>query len=454
MATISAAGIGSGLDIESLISSLMSVEQIPLQSLQLKAGGLLTQISAYGTLRSALANFQDAVSGLAATDNFNLYTATSGNTDVYTATADSTATVGAYDITVDNLAVAHKQGSTASIADTSTIIGSAGDQMTITIGSNSFTVDYGGETLATIQGLINDATDNVGVTAGIVQESATSVHLVLSSDNTGTDYAMSLAFADSGGGAISDPFTMSQIQAAENSQITIDSTYTITRSSNTVSDAIEGVSIDLLAENATAAQLTVARNDNAISSAVSDLVESYNSLMTSISRLRSSELNGDGTLRLVELQIDDLLGGGIDVSGAYTYASQVGVTFEKDGTLSYDGAELSAALADDRDAVVDFFTNADNGFGVQLDALLESMLDTSGLIDAREDGLNARLDNTNDEIDRMEYRLEVTERRYRAQYSALDTLLGQLQSTSDWLTGQFAILNTLLPGARNSNNGI
>jgi flagellar hook-associated protein 2 len=393
------------------------------------------------------------VSGLAATDNFNLYTATSGNEDAYTVSADSSATAGSYDITVDNLAVALKQGSTTVIADSSTTIGSAGDKMTVTIGSENFTVEYGGLSLAEIQALINDATDNVGVSAGIVKESDSSVHLVLSSDNTGTDYEFSLAFTDSADGVIADPFGMAQIQAAENSQITIDSTYTINRSSNTISDAIEGVSIELLAQDATASQLSVARNDNAISSAVSDLVAGYNSLMTSIDQLRGGELNGDGTLRLVELQIRDLMGGRTDVNGAYTYVSQVGVSFEEDGTLSFDSAELTSALADDRDAVVDFFTNADDGFGVLLDAQVESMLDDSGLIEAREDGLNARLDNTNDDIDSMEYRLEVTERRYREQYSALDTLLGQLQSTSDWLTGQFAVLNTLLPGVRNSNNG-
>ena len=451
MATISAAGIGSGLDIESIITSLMEVEQIPLQSLQVKAGDLLTQVSAYGTLRSHLATFQDAVNKLSATEDFNFYNATSGDPDAYTVTADNTAAPGSYAVSVDNLAMAHKLGSTASIANSGTAIGNVGDQMTITVGSESFTVDMGGQSLSVVQNLINEATDNVGVTAGIVQESDTSVHLVLTSQNTGTANAISVAFTDSGDNPIADPLGMSQIQAAEDAQITIDNTYIITRSSNSISDAVSGVTFELLAETASTTSMSIARDGDAITSAVSGLVDAYNTLMSSIGELRNGELNGDGTLRLIESQVRNMVGGVMGVEGDYKYASQVGITFEKEGTLSFDSAELTTALETDREAVVDFFSNADDGLAVKLDSLIESMLQTSGLIDAKEDGLNARVDATNDQIDRMEYRLILTERRYRAQYTALDTLMGQLQSTSAWLTGQLSTLNNLVPGANNNS---
>ncbi|MCU7845532.1 MAG: flagellar filament capping protein FliD [Candidatus Thiodiazotropha sp. (ex Monitilora ramsayi)] len=450
MATISAAGIGSGLDIESIITSLMEVEQIPLQNLQVKAGDLLTQVSAYGTLRSALATFQDSASALSSTDSFNFFTAASGNEEAFTVTADNDAAVGSYSISVDNLAAAHKLGSTTAIASSSTLIGNAGDQMTITIGTESFTVDIGARSLSSIQDLINDATDNVGVSAGIVQESDTSFHLVLTSENTGLDNQITVSFTDDLGGAIADPLGMAQIQAAEDAQITIDNTYVISRSGNTIDDAIEGVSIELLAETTAASQLTVSRDADSISGAVSGLVESYNSLMSSIAELRNGELNGDGTLRLIENQIRSIMGGSAGVDGIFKYASQAGITFEKDGTLSFDSAELTAALETDRGALVDLFSNEDNGLAARLDSLVESMLSTSGLIDAKEDGLNSRVDSTNDQIDRMEYRLELVEKRYRAQYTALDTLMGQLQSTSQWLTGQLDVLSGLTPGSSNN----
>jgi flagellar hook-associated protein 2 len=445
MATISVAGIGSGLDIESIITSLMQVEQIPLQNLQVKTADLLTQVSAYGTLRSTLASFQDSVSDLADTDSFNFFTATSGDEDAYTVSADNSASAGSYTVSVDNLATAHKLGSTASIANSSTVIGNSGEQMTITIGSESFTVDFGGETLASIQDMINEASDNLGVTAGIVQESDSSVHLVLTSDSTGTANEISVAFTDSGGSPIADPLGMNQIQAAEDAQITLDNTYVITRSSNTISDAIEGVTFELLAESASASQMTIARDAESISSAVSGLVNAYNTLMSSLSDLSDGDLSGDGTLRLIETQIRNNLGGKMGVDGDYTYASQVGISFEEDGTLSFDSDELSTALESDRDAVVDLFTNEDEGLAVRLDSLVENMLQTSGLIDAKEEGLNTRIDSTNDQMERTTYRLELVEARYRAQFTALDTLMGQLQSTSSWLTSQLETLSNLMP---------
>lgn len=453
MATISAAGIGSGLDIESIISSLMAAEQVPLQKLQVRAGDLLTQISAYGTLRSALATFQDSVSALSSTDDFNLFTATSGDGEAYTVTADNTAASGSYSVSVDALAAAHKLGSTTAIADADTLIGNAGDQMTITIGSNSFTLDIGGKSLSEIQGLINDASDNVGVSAGIVTESASSVHLVLTSDNSGLDNQISVAFTDSLDNPIADPLGMSEIQAAADAQITIDNTYVITGSSNTISGAIEGVTFELLGTTAAATQMSISRSNSDISSAVSSLVTSYNSLLSSIGDLRSDDsMKGDATLRLVETQVRSIMGGKVAVDGAYTYASQVGISFEKDGTLSFDSTELNSALESDLSAVVDLFANEDQGLAVRLDALVEGMLDTSGLIDAREEGLNASVDSTNARIDEMEYRLTLVESHYRAQFTALDTLMGQLQATSDWLTGQLSTLSNLLPGNRNSSS--
>ncbi|MEJ2590491.1 MAG: flagellar filament capping protein FliD [Candidatus Thiodiazotropha sp.] len=444
MATISAAGIGSGLDIESIISSLMDVERIPLKNLQVKAGDLLTKVSAYGTLRSALATFQDSASKLASTDSFNFFKATSGDESAYTVTADNSAATGSYSISVDSLAAAHKLGSTTSIANSSTLVGNTGDQMTITIGTESFTVDIGAHSLSSIQDLINEATDNVGVSAGIVQESDSSVHLVLTSDNTGLANQISVSFTDSLGGAIADPLGMTQIQAADDAQITIDNTYVISRSSNTISDAIEGVTFDLQGVSASASQMNVSRDSGAISSAVKSLVDSYNNLLSSFSDLQNGDLKGDGTLRLIENQLRTVMGGKAGVDGAFKYASQIGITFERDGTLSFDSTELTNALATDRTAVMDLFTNTDQGLATQMDSLVENMLSSTGLIHAREDGINARVDNTNDQIDRMNYRLTKIEQRYRAQYSALDTMLGEMQSTSAWLTGQLDSLTNMI----------
>ncbi|MGD9164729.1 MAG: flagellar filament capping protein FliD, partial [Chromatiales bacterium] len=225
----------------------------------------------------------------------------------------------------------------------------------------------------------------------------------------------------------------------------------ITRSSNTISDAIEGVTFELLEESAAASEMTITRETESTTSGVSDLVDAYNTLMSAFSELRNGDLSGDSTLRMIESRVRNMLGGKMGVDGVYTYASQAGINFERDGTLSFDSEELATALENDRDAVLDLFTNEEEGLAVRLDSLIETMLQTSGLIDAREDGLNARVDSTNDRIESMEYRLELVEARYRAQFTALDTLMSQLDSTSSWLTSQLATLENLLPN-NNSNS--
>ncbi|MEN8166072.1 MAG: flagellar filament capping protein FliD, partial [Pseudomonadota bacterium] len=383
MPTISAPGIGSGLDINGIVDQLMAVEQIPLQRLQFKAGDYLAQISAYGQLRSAMATFQDAAAALKSFDDFDAFSANSGDDSIFTVTADNTAALGSYDILVASLAGSQKQGSASFVDAGTTTVGNAGDRMTITIGTEAFTVDIGGKTLSEIQTAINEATDNVGVTAGIIQESDTSFHLVLSSDNTGLANAMTLSFADSVGTAITDPLGFAEIQPAADAQITIDNAYTITRSSNTISDAIQGVTIDLLNTSPDEVSLDITRDAGAISSSVQKFVGSYNELLSSLNSLKQGNLSGDGTLRLVERQVRSVLGSSANLAGTYAYASEVGITFEKDGTLSFDSAELTDALENDLTSVADLFANDNQGLAFRLDSLLEGMLGDDGLIDAR-----------------------------------------------------------------------
>ena len=391
-----------------------------------------------------MASFQDATSALKSFDDFDAFSAQSGNSSVFTVTANNDVALGSYDILVNSLAASQKQGSLAfAEADT---IGNAGDQMTIGIGDDEFTIEFGGKTLSEIQTAIKEATDNVGVSAGIIRESDSSLHLLLSSENTGTANTMTFSFADSGGTAIADPFGFTQIQAAADASITIDDSYTVTRSSNSISDAIQGVTIDLQSTSASNVSLNITRDSEEIITSVETFVESYNELLASMSKLKEGDLSGDGTLRLVETQVRSVLGSNASVTGAYSYASDVGISFQKDGTLTFNSKKLTNALQDDLTSVADLFANDDQGFAFRLDAKLKGMLENDGLIDAREEGLNASVDNNNKEIESMQHRLELVGARYRSQFSALDVLLGELQATSSYVTAQLSALENLMPG--------
>ncbi len=450
MANISAAGIGSGLDVTTIIGQLMTLEQRPLVALQQKEAGFYAKLSSLGQLRSAVSSYQSAVGALTSSSSLETYTATSADTAKFTATADSSAAKGTYDIEVTNLAVAQKLGSSAFADSDTTKIGNAGDKMTLTVGTDSFSVEIGDKTLSDIAAVINDASDNIGVTASVLQEDANNYRLVLSSDASGTANTITLAFEDSGASPIADPLSMAQIQAADDASFIVDGTYTITRSSNTVTDAIQGVTLNLLEMSTSAVQLDVVQDTGNITTAVNGFVSAYNTLQNTLTGLSSGELSGDSTLRMLQGRIRSILNSApTGLSGAYSSLSEIGVEFQKDGTLTLDSADLSSAIKDDRTAVTDLFANDDQGYAFRLNALMDDTLDGDGLISTRESGINASISTIKDGIERMGTRLEIVESRLRAQFSALDLLVSNMQTTGNFLTQQLDILSNMLPNNRN-----
>ncbi len=452
MATITALGIGSGLDASSIVEQLMAIEQQPLLNLQQKEAAYYAELSAVGQLRSAISTFKSAADALSTASAFDVFTATSADTAIFTASASSSAAVGTYDIQVNFLAVAQKQGSISFADSDTTTIGSSGDTVTITIGSDDFTVDIGAMTLDEIADAINSASDNIGVTASVIQEDSSNFYLTLTSDETGTANAMTLAFEDSVGTPIADPLTMGVIQAADDAEILVDGTYTITRSSNTITDAIDGVTINLLDTSASAVGLSVDHNSNSISASVQAFVSAYNTLQTTMTELSDGELSGDFTIRTLQSQVRSVINSAPSgLTGDYSYLSDIGIELDKYGVMSLDGSTLSDAITTNLDSLTELLSDDDQGYAFRLSELLDNVLDTNGLLDAKEDGINARIEDVQDAQEDMEYRLEVIEARYLAQYTALDTLISSLSTTSDYLDQQLSILANLIPG-NNSNN--
>ena len=451
MATITALGIGSGLDANSIIEQLMTLEQQPLVRLQQKEAGFLAELSAIGQLRSAIASFKDTVDAISSASDFSVFTATSADTAIFTASASSSAAEGTYDIQVTSLAAAQKQGSNSFADSDTTTVGSAGDTMEITIGSDNFTVEIGGKTLDEIAEAINTDSENVGVTASIVQEDSSNFYLTLTSDETGTDNEMTLAFEDSGGGSIVDPLGMVVTQAADDADLVIDNTYNITRSSNSITDVIEGVTLTLLDTSASAVELDVTQNSNSVISSIDEMVSAYNSLQSTMSSLGADQLSGDSTLRTLQNQVLSIFNTAASgLTGSYSSLYDIGIEFDKYGVMEVDSDTLSSAVTSNLDSVSELFSNDDQGFAFRLSALLDNMLDDDGLLDAREDGINAQIESTQDAADAFTERLELIEARYRAQYAALDTLMSSMSATSSYLDQQLSILANLIPG--NSNN--
>ena len=438
---ISSPGVGSGLDVQSIVTQLMALERRPLQSLQQSKSTLDAQLSGYGRFRSALSTFQTALKDLKSLDAFEIYSATSSDKDALTVTTDSDAAIGSLTVQVNRLAQAHKQGS-QSIADTgTTTLGGAGDQMTITVDGTATVVDVGGMTLTQIRDAVNDA--EAGVTATIVSENDTSHRLVLTSTETGADAAMSLSFSGTVGtdlnmATINDVAALAELDA----EVLVDNTYTITRGSNSIDDAIDGLTLNLKEETTTALLVTVERDTDAVAESVEKFVDAYNALRSTVTSLRDKELKNDLTLRSIEDSIQDVLNTApTGLTGSFTYLSQIGVSIQKDGTMKLDRSVLDDAIAADFTGLAEVFADDDQGYMYRLDARLTDILASDGLIDGREDGIKASQKTMLSRIDSMEYRLQLVEKRIRGQFTALDSMLGQMQGTSQFLLQQLNFLN-------------
>ncbi|MEQ1766357.1 MAG: flagellar filament capping protein FliD, partial [Methylotenera sp.] len=378
--SISSAGLGSGLDVNGIVTSLMAIEQKPLTAVTKQKTEYQSEISAYGTLKSGLSTFQTAVSALSSAAKFNAQTVTSGSPTVFTATSDGSATLGSYAVNVSQLAKSQKLA-ISGFTNTTDVVGTG--TLTISFGSyatvgNTFTpnaaktdlnltIDSSNNTLAGVRDAINAA--NSSVSATIIND-GTSNHLVITSKDTGEVNSLKIVVADSGDGNNTDTLGLSrlaydptaaagsgknltQMQAAQNALLDIDG-IAVVKASNTVTDAISGVTLNLLTTSGgTSANLGIASNKDKVKESITAFVDAYNKLDTTLRSLTkydetgkaSGALLGDATARSVINQLKSVMTKSITTGNGLTTLSQVGVSFQRDGKLALDATKLDAAVA-------------------------------------------------------------------------------------------------------------
>ena len=401
---LSAPGIGSNLDVNGIVSQIMALERRPLTVLDTKEAKYQAQLTAYGSLKGALSSFQSAVAALASPARFSAVTASFADTTVATATASSAAAAGSYSVEVQTLAQSHKLKS-ATFAATSTTVGTG--TLTIRFGTYSggtftlnpdqaaqtISVDASESSLAGVRDAINTA--NAGVSASIVNDGSGN-RLIIASKDTGVANALKitvedddLANTDNAGlsqlaydASTGGTTNLTQTFAAQNATAVIDG-IAITKASNTISDAIEGVTLNLLKTNTpSATTLTVTRDTAGIQAAVQSFVTAYNDLnkiVTDLSKYdaankRSSTLTGDATVRSVQTQLRGVFNTTLSTAGGgLTALSNIGISFQKDGTLKLDSSKLTTALSDSTKDVSTLFA----AVGKPTDSLVSFVSSTS-----------------------------------------------------------------------------
>lgn len=395
---ISSAGIGSGLDVNSIVTSLMNVERQPLTTVAKQKTDYQSQVSAYGTMKSALSTFQTAVKALSSSAKFNAQTVTSGNPAVFTATANGNATLGDYAVTVNQLAKAQKLAM-AGVANTTDVIGTG--TLTISFGTftpevlvpptpSSFTanaaktdvviaIGSSNNTLGGVRDAINAS--NSSVSATIVNDGTTN-RLVITSKDTGEVNSLKISVADDDTNNIDavglsqlayDPTAtfgsgqnLTQMQAAKNAILDIDGIAVI-KASNTIADAIEGVTINLLSSSDNlSVNLGLSTNQDKIKESVTAFVDGYNKLNDALRGLTkydetgkaSGALLGDATARSVINQIKSVMTKTISSGNTINSLSQVGVSFQRDGKLALDATKLASAVTSNFSDIATLFATS------------------------------------------------------------------------------------------------
>ncbi|HYP83218.1 flagellar filament capping protein FliD [Variovorax sp.] len=484
MATISSVGVGSNLDLSSLLTQLETAESQPLTALETKAKSYTSKLSAYGTVQSALESLQSAAQKLGDPALFQAVTGTPTVSGILAASSTDPSSAGTYNITVSQLAqaqsvIAAGQASTTTAIgngtvtiDFGTISGGTLDGATGKYSGASFTADAsreaktititdGNNTLAGIRDAINAA--GAGVTASIVNDgSGTPNRLVLTSTTTGE--ASSMRISVDGDAALqnllgNDPAgtqNLKQTIAAQNAKLDVNG-IAITSASNTVKEAIQGTTLTLVQTGTTG--LSMKANTTAVTSAINDFVKAYNSLQSTAKSLTTYDadtntaaaLVGDSTLRSIQTRLRQALtapqaGDTTDMK----VLSEIGVSFQKDGTLAVDSTKLSKALDTDLAGVSGLFASATGstaGYGKQIDALVEDLTKSGGSLTVASEGVTSTIKDLDEQYDAMQARIDATMERYRTQFTQLDVLISSMNNTMTYLTQQFEAMN-----ATNSSN--
>ncbi len=473
--SVSSAGIGSGLDVNAIITGLMQVERAPLTKLQNQATAIQTTISAFGAVQSATSTFRDAVAKLALPSTWGATAGSSANPAAVTVQTSSGAAAANYAVRVDALAAAQSTVSPG-FASGDALVGAGTlhiDTGAWDSGQTAFSPKAGTngvditvvatDTLATLARKINAA--GGGVSASVVTD-ASGARLVYSASTTGTDNAFRVTALDDDGGNTDatglsklafDPAggttATTRTQAAANASASING-LAVSSATNTLTNVLDGLSLTLVATTTAPVQITVAQDNAAIKTSVQGFVDAYNALSSLLSTdlkydnasRTAGPLQADSTAVSLQRQLRTLIGGASTASATFSTLSQVGLETQSDGTLKLDATKFSSALADTA-SLKRLFTNVDaaqpanNGIGVILRGFANSVVGASGLLTARVAGLNGQISRNQKDQGTLGDRIAKTQARLTKQYTALDAQMASLNALGGYVSQQITNWN-------------
>lgn len=433
---LSSLGLGTGLDVNAIITALVNAQEAGPQAQITNQTNLdNNKIAGLTALQTTLSGVQSALNELTSASTYATYTTAFSNSSLGTASTLPDASPGTYSLNVTQLAAAQKsvsaaQASTATVGTGTLNISVGGKTMNVAVGAT--------DTLSSIASNINNGTGNPGVTATIVA-GVNGNQLVLTSTSTGSANAFSVS---AGSGSSSGVSTLASAlntpsTAAANAQLTIDG-ISVSSPTNSVSGALTGVTLNLSTTGSS--QLTVAQSTTPITTAVNDFVSAYNTYASTVSQLQSYNsttkvagvLLGDATLSAVQSQISSVLGSKVSSSSVGSLAN-LGITRNADGTLALNSTTLANTLASNPSSVQQLFTGA-SGIATQLSTLVTGFNSSSGALQSRINNLNKDLTDLTSQQTALNARMAVYQSQLVQQYTGLSSLMSSLNNTSSYLT--------------------
>ncbi|MBH25436.1 MAG: hypothetical protein CMH57_13515 [Myxococcales bacterium] len=432
--SISFGGLVSGIDTQSIVSQLVSIERNSVRNLELKRAQAEQAQSAFNTLSSRLEKLRTAVKSMQDIDSFGKLSVGSSDESVLTASSSGTATPGTFSIEVQSVAKAQKTMSDAFADTTQTGLFGEGT-LTLGVGADD-TVDITVDATTTLSSLKDSINQSGADVFASIVNTTEGYRLVVAGKSTGTSRAVSFTEGGTLGLGLNTP--ANTFQTASDASLVIDGALNISSSSNTISDAIEGVTLDLKKANVgEQVDITIDRDTEAQAESIQEFLDSYNDVITFInSQTRTTTVGQRGplinnpTMVGVKRQLQRTLQSTIGTGTDYTSAVNIGISTGSSGRLELDKETLNEALAADFEGALSVFTFDDIGLADLFESSIETMIDVDGLIPKQTSNLSTRVKDLNNQIDRQNTRVDRYEERLKARFLAMEQAISSLNNQS------------------------
>jgi flagellar hook-associated protein 2 len=455
-ALITSTGIGSGLDISAIVSSLTTAFGAAQTSqLTNQQNTLDSEVSAYGTFTAALDTLQAALPALQDPSQLAGFSATVADKNIASASTSSDAVAGTYSLQVNNLATV----ATATSAALSSTAAVGTGTLTIAVGGSStaITIDSTNNTLAGIAAAIN-STANVGVSASVITTTGGS-RLVLTGSATGAANQITVTPSGGDGGLASLALTT---VPAQDANFSING-FAATSGSNVVANAISGVTLNLQQASApaTPTTLTISPDTSSAQTSIDGFVTAVNGVLSSIQTLTAynpstqtaGPLNGNATLEAFQNQLQSILGQFTNSGGSVKSLTDLGITAGTDGTYTTDDTTLGNALTASL-ASVGNLLGGTNGIATQINNLVNNYTQPGGLLDTINQGLQTSLTNVSTQQTALAAQMAAYSARLTTEYNAMDTAVALLKQTQTYLNAEFNPTANAASGTSQSNTSL